>query len=289
MPAPVLPVVRIQRHCLHDGPGIRTTVFLQGCALACPWCANPESIPPQAPRLFDERKCVARAHPGSPLCTGCSLPVDGRPPAACPFGAVRPGSTDLDIHEIHRRLIRDAALYRDSGGGITFSGGEPFLHAQALTSLLPRLKQEGLAVAFETSGYFPPRNAPLLLPFIDHILLDLKILAPPVLNPAFSLPADAFSRNLKAICASSAALTYRLLLIRELLETPGQPDRLISRLERLPPADLELLPLHSLAESKYRQLGRPCPPFSPPSPAACLRLKEHVQSRLKIQVRLLTW
>jgi pyruvate formate lyase activating enzyme len=287
MSAPSLPIVRIQRHCLHDGPGVRTTVFLQGCALACPWCANPEAIPLAPPSFFDERKCIHAVHPGSPLCFGCSLPTSGNPPATCALGAVRPASAQMNLDDILHQLLKDGALYRDSGGGITFSGGEPFLHAPALLPLLRQLRQEKIHVAIETSGHFPPENALLLLPAIDQVLLDLKILAQPVFNPEISLPAEAFDRNLVAFHASSVALTYRLLLIREFLEVPGKLDALMVRLQTLPPAPLELLPFHALAESKYRQLGLPFTPFSAPPRAACESLRDRLHSKSRFPVRLL--
>ena len=287
MPSPALPVIRIQRHCLHDGPGVRTTVFLQGCALACPWCANPEAIPLSPPSFFDARQCLHAAQPGAPLCAGCGLPATGQPPATCPLGAVRPASAPMEIDRLFERLLKDAALYRDSGGGVTFSGGEPFLHAAALLPLLRRLRQEHISIAFETSGWFPPENAAPLLPWIDLVLLDLKILARPVFNPEFALPPDAFDRNLRAFHASAAVITYRLLLIRELLEAPSQRDALLARIQSLPPAPLELLPLHALAESKYRQLGISFPPLTAPSVADCETWRDEVQSRMNAPVRLL--
>ena len=284
---PPLPIVRIQRHCLHDGPGVRTTLFLQGCALACPWCANPESIPLSPVLFFDREKCMAQAQPDAPLCVGCSRLAGGAPSPNCPLHAVRPSSKPMDIESVLRHLLKDAALYRDSGGGITLSGGEPFLHAETLRPLAQRLKEKAIPIAIETSGYFPPAHAALLLPFIDHVLLDLKILAPPIRNPEISLPEGAFEANLSALARSPATLTYRLLLIREFMATPKKREEILARIQRLPAAPLELLPLHHLAESKYRQLGRPFSPLSAPGPSECETFRDQLQARLQAPVKLL--
>ena len=144
-----------------------------------------------------------------------------------------------------------------------------------------------MTIAIETSGYFPPAHAALLLPFIDHVLLDLKILAPPIRNPEIALPEGAFEDNLSALARSSATLTYRLLLIREFLQTPAQREALLARLQQLPAAPLELLPLHHLAESKYRQLGRPFSPLSAPSTPECEMFRDHLQAHLQAPVKLL--
>jgi len=283
-----LPIVRIQRHCLHDGPGIRTTVFLQGCALACPWCANPEAIPLAPPLFFDETKCISKTQPEAPLCAGCSRHDSATTPASCPLGAVRPSSTPMETEDILQHLLKDAALYRDTGGGVTFSGGEPFLHAKILPPLLEGLRKEGIHIAFETSGFFPPENAPLLLPFIDHVLLDLKVLTPPRFNPEVSLSPDAFEQNLRLLSAAETPLTYRLLLIQKFWDTPEKQEALLARLQDLPSAPLELLPLHNLAESKYRQLGISFTPLSAPPLSAQKTLRNRLQSKLGVPVRLLS-
>ena len=240
------------------------------------------------PTFFDEQKCIHAAHSGAPLCAGCSFPVSATVPPTCPLGAVRLAAHPMELDAVFHQVMKDAALYRDSGGGITFSGGEPFLHAQTLRPLLQRIQAEGLSIAFETSGYFPPDYAPLLLPFINHILLDLKILARPVFNLDVTLPPDAFTQNLEAFQAAATPLTYRLVLIREFLDVPGKQDALLARLQELPPAPLELLPLHNLAETKYRQLGVPFTPLSAPTPAAAHALQARLQAALKAPVRLLS-
>jgi pyruvate formate lyase activating enzyme len=186
-----------------------------------------------------------------------------------------------------QHLLKDASLYLDSGGGVTFSGGEPFLHAQALRPLLEALRKKEIHIAFETSGFFPPEDTSILLPFIDHLLLDLKWMTRPVFNPEISLPADVFEQNLSAFQASAADMTYRLVLIREFLDVPGKRESLLDRLQKLPPAPMELLPLHNLAESKYRQLGRPFTPLTAPSSSDCETLRSQIQALTGAPVQLL--
>ncbi|MDD2239919.1 MAG: glycyl-radical enzyme activating protein [Kiritimatiellae bacterium] len=282
-----LPIVRIQRHCLHDGPGIRTTVFLQGCALACPWCSNPEAIPLTPPAFFDEQKCIAHIQADAPLCAGCPFPESGAAPRTCPLGAVHPASSPVEQDAVLQHLMKDAALYRDSNGGVTFSGGEPFLHARALRPLLEALREEGIHIAFETSGFFPPEQAPILLPFINHLLLDLKWMTTPVFNPEISLPPDVFEQNLAAFQVAAAEMTYRLVLIREFLDVPGKRESLLARLQELPPAPIELLPLHHLAESKYRQLGIPFTPLSAPTRSDQKAFCSQIKTLTDAPVRLL--
>ena len=126
------------------------------------------------------------------------------------------------------------------------------------------------------------------LPFIDHLLLDLKWMARPVFNPEISLPPDVFEQNLFAIQDSSSSLTYRLVLIREFLNGPGKQEALLNQLQKLPSAPIELLPLHNLAEAKYRQLGIPFTPLSAPPLSAQKDLQDFFQSKLGVPVRLLS-
>ena len=175
-----LRVTGVQRFSVHDGPGIRTTVFLKGCSLRCPWCCNPENIKP-------EREVYFRAS----RCTGCLECLKGcefleRPEDIfmypehlecaenCPSGAMGVYGDDLSPEELADLILRDLDYYEATEGGVTFSGGEPLLQADGILALLEKL--DGIHVAVETSLHAPPENLGVLLDRVDLFIVDVKIL-----------------------------------------------------------------------------------------------------------------
>lgn len=185
-------VFDIQRYSLHDGPGIRTIVFLKGCPLSCRWCCNPESQNPAASILFESRSCVQcgrcveackvgaidRNNPQKidrERCVSC-----GACARVCPTGALSVRGKKMPLRAVMQELQKDNTNYRRSGGGVTLSGGEPLLQEAFAYHLLAACKEKGWSTAVETAGYLPKETVERVMPLVDLALLDIKNVDPAV-------------------------------------------------------------------------------------------------------------
>lgn len=183
-------IFNIRRFALDDGPGIRTTVFMKGCPLSCIWCHNPESVSPAAEVAFHEDRCIGcgtcrevcpegavSAASGSERinrerCTACGVCTE-----ECPSTALSVIGRECEVDELVERLLEERIFYETSGGGVTFSGGEPTLFMDYTAEVMHRLKSEGIHVAIQTSGMFNLREfTDKLLPHTDLIFFDLKLI-----------------------------------------------------------------------------------------------------------------
>ena len=176
-------VFNIQRYSTHDGPGIRTVVFLKGCPLRCAWCSNPESQDVEPTIFFSADKCITckkcvEACPENievgqqgvdPRCTLC-----GKCVGVCPAKALEMKGTQMTISEIMEEVERDASFYKHSGGGVTISGGEPMAQTAFLSKLIDAVKKRGFSVALETTGYAPWDKLKEIFDKTDLILYDIK-------------------------------------------------------------------------------------------------------------------
>lgn len=179
----------IQRFSTEDGPGIRTTVFMKGCPLRCAWCHNPEGLSPRLDLTWYDVRCIGArdclgACPENALtltaqgmrierarCTVC-----GKCAEACPSAAFEVIGKSWDPAELVEELVKDRVFYETSGGGVTFGGGEPMLQADFVCAAAERCQAAGLAVAIDTSGAVAWERYARVLPHIDLVLLDLKIM-----------------------------------------------------------------------------------------------------------------
>lgn len=264
-------VFDIQRYSIHDGPGIRTNVFLKGCPLKCYWCQNPESQSRQPEVLFDRSKCtrcgacvavcavhaVALSEDGAvidrALCNGCGECV-----RACPNDARKAVGRLMTVDEVMHHVLRDVKFYENSGGGITLSGGEPTFQPDFALALLKRSKEMGLHTAIETCGYAPWATMERLVEFVDLFLFDIKHLMPERHEEGTGRNNDLILSNARRIAAIKPMM-IRVPLI------PGFNDaveeiRATARFCRaeLGSVDLELLAYNKLGESKYQRLDREC-------------------------------
>jgi pyruvate formate lyase activating enzyme len=261
-----LHVMDIQRFALHDGPGIRTTVFLQGCSLRCPWCANPEGWRMGCHLMYVKQRCVGcgRCAAGCPTgaalmegegprfdreqCIGC-----GRCVESCLPGALRLSGKAMDIADIVAVLLRDKSYYRHTGGGITLSGGEPFTQPEGALELLRHCKAQGLHTAVETTGHAPSEGLMASEPFIDLFLYDIKHTDAAIFSNATKGDLNLALKNLALLPPEKVVLRVSVIpgfnhskeVIRDIFELALRQG--VSR--------ASLLPYHVLGKGKYEQLG----------------------------------
>jgi len=183
-------VADIKRNALDDGPGIRTTLFSKGCHLSCVWCQNPETKSPKQELLYDSKSCIGCGN-CMKACEQAAIaiqsdgvyPVDklscilcGKCVSACPVQAIRFAGRHYEVDELCNKLLQDAIFFKHSGGGVTFSGGEPTFHLDFISIVAANLKQRGTHLCLETCGLYNHENFKAkLLPFLDLVYFDIKI------------------------------------------------------------------------------------------------------------------
>lgn len=251
-------VSRIQRACIGDGPGYRTTVFLQGCPLHCPWCHNPD-YRPAGPRVsrnprrcIDCGRCVEPASDclrGKPRCDGCGVCV-----AECPAAAITLLGAEMDVEAVMRVVCRDAPYYAGTGGGMTLSGGEPLMQMDFVLALLDAARREGIASAIETSCALPPMEFARVVGRADLYLCDIKAsrAAYPTLigaNP------DVVLSNIAALDKAGCDIVVRVPCVAGVNFDDGLAAFVaeVAALERV--RGVDLLPYHDMGRGKAAMAG----------------------------------
>ena len=253
----------IQRFCVSDGPGIRTTVFFQGCPLHCPWCHNPESRP-FAPRLlFHAEKCIRCGRCVVPAagdrcvrrpdetCDGCGVCVN-----ECPAGALTLLGKAVTAEDVLEVVRRDRFFYREHNGGMTLSGGEPLAQVDFAADLLCRAKTEGLHCAVETSGAIPQAHLKKVLPLVDLFLFDIKCVWKKY-RELIGVNPDLIRSNLEMLSTKGARIILRTPLVEGYNREPALLEQLVE-LKALPGVEgVELLPYHDMGKGKAAMAGLP--------------------------------
>jgi len=244
----------IKRFAVHDGPGIRTTVFMKGCPLRCWWCHNPESQAMEPFTIDIERK------------------VNGKSVTAKKTYGEKMETTDL--MEI---ILRDQAYYEESGGGVTFSGGEPMRQIDELTRLLEASKRNGLHTTIDTSGFAKQEQFKQVLPYTDLFLYDLKHMDPELHRNYTGVDNGLIQSNADFLLENKARLIFRIPVIPGVNTSPEEVDRLLGFIEERADymKELHLLPYHRIAENKYFRLRmkQELPEVKEPEPLFMEQLK----------------
>ncbi|MPQ42708.1 glycyl-radical enzyme activating protein [Clostridium tarantellae] len=263
-------IFNIQRFSIHDGPGIRTTIFLKGCPLKCKWCANPES------QLKNIQISLNKS-----LCIGCKACINICPNKAfsfengkinfnnikcveclkcisnCPTKAIKAEGQLKEIEEIVKECIKDKEFYEESNGGVTISGGEPFVQSKFLKALVNALKEEKINVAIETTGYIESNIFKELAPMFDLLLFDIKHYDSNKHFNGTGVYNILIINNLKWALANNLNVLPRIPVIPNFNNSLEDASGLAKLLKIVGAKEVQLLPFHQFGEKKYELLNKP--------------------------------
>jgi pyruvate formate lyase activating enzyme len=294
-------IFNIQKFSIHDGPGIRTTVFFKGCPLRCQWCHNPESQPTGQQVLLWPGRCI-----------GCGACVE-----SCPQGAITLGQagalTDLDlcdqcgecvegcyaqarelvgrqvsVAEVMAEILKDRPFYEESGGGATFSGGEPLMQPDFLLRLLQACQAQEIHTTVDTCGFAPWNVLERVRPYTDLFLFDLKMMDDARHREYTGASNHSILSNLRRLSANGQAIRLRIPIIPGINDDAGHIRQIGEFAAGLPHLDeVDVLPYHSIAAEKYRRLNidYALPETRPPTEE---RLAEIAQSLRKFGLKVIS-
>lgn len=261
-------VLQMQSFSVNDGEGIRTVIFLPGCPLRCRWCANPETWTPAPKLAVYHTKCTgcraceaacpnALFPPGleKPSASGCM--ACGACTVVCPSGALKVLIREMSVDEIVRSVERDAIFFRNSGGGVTFSGGEPTVQSGFLRSLVRAFGKRGIDMCIETCGYFDWDEVADIFAKLSHVLYDIKHMDENTHRELTGVSNRRILENCIRVASLGIPLTIRIPVIQGATGTRQNLERTAQFMkENLPGASIELLPYHDLGREKYRAIGQ---------------------------------
>lgn len=279
-------VLNIMRFCLHDGPGIRTTVFLKGCPLSCWWCHNPESQSPKPALMYLRERCrlcgdcilVCPRHAisrgevtmlRSAACAVCGACVD-----ACLAGARAIAGRRMTVSEVVAEIERDTVFFDESGGGVTFSGGEPLSQPVFLDALLEACRRLRIHTVLDTCGLAEPRSFSRIASKADLVLYDLKLLDAERHRACTGGPNEPIVANLEGLARAGRPVVVRVPVVPGVNDSDAEFAAILLLLRRLGLNRIDLLPYHKIGIDKYARLNLKyqLPAIEPPAAARMQQL-----------------
>jgi pyruvate formate lyase activating enzyme len=266
-------VFNIMRYCVHDGPGIRTTVFLKGCPLRCSWCHNPEGMKSEIEFSFREDRCVRcgncyaacpngavekrgeRYLPVREECESCGTCV-----TTCYAEAREQVGKDMTVSEVMGEILKDRTFFDQTGGGVTFSGGEPLLHPKFLRALLQACGDQHIHTALETTGFCSEETLASVLPLTDLFLYDVKLMDSDAHRRFAGVENERIFENLETICRSGKQVIARIPVIPGVNDHDANVQAMIAYLKsKTTIATVHLLPYHEFGREKGLRIGMDVP------------------------------
>lgn len=245
-------VTNIQRFCLHDGPGIRTTVFFKGCNLRCPWCSNPENL------SFEIENYEYKNEKGT-------------------YGY------EIDLQSLEKELLRDKTFY-ETGGGVTFSGGEALFQFNKIKDLLSNLKKQRINMCVETALTVPSDLVDIAIEYMDEFIIDIKILDKDNINK-INGNIELFISNINKIFNAKKNVTFRIPMAPNYIYTEKNIECILKFLEKYKPNKVEIFKIHNLADKKYKTLGKKIMRFDDITQEQLEEIKEKIEF-LKVNVEI---
>ncbi len=262
-------IFNIQKFSVHDGPGIRTTVFLKGCPLRCAWCANPESQSIKRQVLWDADKCLhcghcaagcragairmdeGQIHINHSLCERCGTCVSG-----CPGRALEWEGFRMSVREVLDVVLQDVDFYEESGGGMTLSGGEMLMQPDFSYHLLLAAKEEGIRTCCETTGQAAPDVFARVTDPADQLLFDMKHWNDQKHREGTGVSNALILENLRAAVAAGKPVLVRVPVIPGFNDSPDDAREMSALMRKTGIETCQLLPFHQFGEKKYARLGK---------------------------------
>ena len=261
-------VFNIQHFSIHDGPGIRTTVFMKCCPLRCPWCSNPESQEYHPEIMTVDRncikcgKCAEVCHQGAITLDESGRTIDREKcdnclmcSQVCPTGAIETAGSYMDIDKVMTEIEKDEIFYRNSGGGMTISGGEPLMQWKFVLELFKECKTKGFHTALDTSGYAQWNVMEKVVEYADLVLHDIKLIDSTQHETATGVANDIIMANTEKV-ARRKRTWLRYAVVPGFNDSESCAREIAAFASRVQPEKVSLLPYHALGAQKYEKLGR---------------------------------
>lgn len=263
-------ITNIQKFSIHDGDGIRTTVFFKGCPLKCRWCHNPETQRFEREMQIDREKCTGcgacaaicpsgaiHMEEGRPIWDAAVCTFCGKCENFCPTGIREIIGREYTVKELVKELMKDQMFYEESGGGVTLSGGEVMaMDMDYILALAKELKRQDVTLTIDTCGYVPYDKFQKILPYVNTFLYDIKVMDPEIHKEYMGTDNKLILDNLVRLSKDGARIYIRIPTVKEVNGNEQNMREIIAFLQEhdIHPAQVNLLPYHDTGSGKYRKL-----------------------------------